>query len=58
MKSVVHTVSLEEYFKTVGYQDSGTVEFCLWNLESWALECRIQLKKYGIPHTIGLLRYQ
>ena len=32
----------------IGYYDSGTVDFCLWNPESWALESRIQLKKTGI----------
>ena len=28
--------------------------FCLWNLESWALESGIHLKESGIPRTIGI----
>ena len=27
---------------------------CLWHLESCALESRVQLKKSGIPQTIGI----
>ena len=29
-------------------------QFLLWNLESWALESGIQLKKSGVPITIGI----
>ena len=28
--------------------------FCLWNLESWALESGIQLQESGIPMTVGI----
>ena len=28
--------------------------FCLWNLEAWALELGIQLMESGIPLTIGV----
>ena len=29
-------------------------KFCLWNLESWALESGIQVKESGIPLKIGI----
>ena len=32
-------------------RESG--KFCLWNLESWALESGIQLKECGISQTVG-----
>ena len=41
--------------ETLQHLESETWEkiFC-WNLESWALESRIQLKESGIPLTIGM----
>ena len=35
-----------------GIQNPGF--FCLWNLESWALESIIQLQESGIPLRIGI----
>ena len=35
------------YVRESGFQDLGN--FLLWNLESWALESGIQLKKIGNP---------
>ena len=35
-----------------GFHNSGN--FCLWNPESWAPESGKQLKKSGIPLTIGI----
>ena len=40
------------YVRESGFRNVGT--FCLWNPESWALECRIQLKESGIPLRIGI----
>ena len=40
------------YVRESGFQDPGN--FLLWNLESWALESGIQLKKSGTPLTIAM----
>ena len=38
--------------KGILISDQGN--FCLWNLESWALESGMQLKESGIPLTIAI----
>ena len=40
------------YLREPGFQDPGN--FLLWNLESWALQSGIQLKKSGTPLTIAM----
>ena len=39
--------------KLAGFRNQRN--FCLWNLEPWALESRIQLKQSGIPLMIRIL---
>lgn len=46
-----HQVIIREIF-ACGIQNPR--KFCLWNLESRALESKIQLKESGIPLTIGI----
>ena len=46
-----HQVIIREIF-ACGIQNPR--KFCMWNLESWALESEIQLKETGIPRTIGI----
>ena len=43
---------ISPHVRESGFPNRG--KFCLWNLESWALESGIQFKESGIPQTTGI----
>ena len=43
---------ISPHVRESGFPNPG--KFCLWNLESWALESGIQFKESGIPWTTGI----